>query len=381
MVRMQRVDASTGAYQSDIPASLQASAFPWRSLDTVRRSDLAQLSLLRRAVPRGLAPRGLQEALTSLVGPCELSIRVRRVTTSPPRVDASTVGILFTPADRPDRTRVLAVVLEQALAASLAGRALRRSAPRVVDPAAKPSASLAGASAALLVAAARRRALAPLRVSSAGGGHDALGEIVALDPNPLGVTLTVLLDHDAYVAHVFVPHGVVSPVVEELDAARLATLGDLPIEVPLVGAVLRMSVAELAALMPGDALFPVESTRFELAAPSSDVAFGVEVAADGRLVLAEGPHPLAEEEFVDKEALAQSIGEAPVVVRVEVGSAQMTAREWAQLGVGDVLTLGKRIGEHVTLRVAGVEVARGELVDVRREIGVRIIARSGETVA
>jgi len=44
-----------------------------------------------------------------------------------------------------------------------------------------------------------------------------------------------------------------------------------------------------------------------------------------------------------------------------------------------VVSLGKRIGEHVVLRVAGVEVARGELVDLDGEVGVRIVARSGET--
>ena len=85
--------------------------------------------------------------------------------------------------------------------------------------------------------------------------------------------------------------------------------------------------------------------------------------------------------MIDKDALAQSIGETPVVVRVEVGSAQMSAREWAALGAGDVVALGKRIGDHVVLRVGGVEVARGELVDVEGEIGVRIVARSGGTVA
>lgn len=85
--------------------------------------------------------------------------------------------------------------------------------------------------------------------------------------------------------------------------------------------------------------------------------------------------------MVDRDALAQSIGETPVVVRVEVGSAQMSAREWAQVGAGDMIALGKRIGENVVLRVGGVEVARGELVDLEGEIGVRIVARAGGTVA
>ena len=76
-----------------------------------------------------------------------------------------------------------------------------------------------------------------------------------------------------------------------------------------------------------------------------------------------------------KDALSESMGDVPVVVRVEIGMVQLPAREWAKLSTGDVLTLGKRIGEHVVLRVAGEEVARGELVEVEGEIGVRIVSR------
>ena len=76
-----------------------------------------------------------------------------------------------------------------------------------------------------------------------------------------------------------------------------------------------------------------------------------------------------------KDALSESMSDVPIVVRVEIGTAQMPAREWAKLGTGDVVTLGKRIGEHVVFRIAGEEVARGEHVEVEGEIGVRIVAR------
>jgi flagellar motor switch/type III secretory pathway protein FliN len=64
--------------------------------------------------------------------------------------------------------------------------------------------------------------------------------------------------------------------------------------------------------------------------------------------------------------------EADVVVRVEVGSVTLTAREWAELGPGDVIETGVRLTEPVVLRVAGREVARGELVNVDGELGVKI---------
>jgi type III secretion system YscQ/HrcQ family protein len=248
--------------------------------------------------------------------------------------------------------------------------------------------------AAVLVAAARRSAPATLRVIAAGSAHSVLAEVVAIDAVPVGAAFTALLDHDAYLVHVFAPRTALEPFRDpDLDARSLAALGAMPIEIPLVAAVLECTVTELAALEPGDALLPLTVAKkgagfageLLIAPPESDVAFVADLGEDGRLVLRDGPLPIqpaaAEDAMVDKDALAQSVGETPVVVRVEVGSAQMTAREWSQLGAGDVIGLGKRIGENVVLRVGGAEVARGELVDVEGEIGVRIVARAGGTVA
>jgi flagellar motor switch/type III secretory pathway protein FliN len=77
-------------------------------------------------------------------------------------------------------------------------------------------------------------------------------------------------------------------------------------------------------------------------------------------------------------ALVDAIGDVPVVVRVEVGEAVMSAREWATLGPGDVVGLARRVGEQVVLRIGGVAVARGELVDIEGEVGVRVVARLAE---
>lgn len=68
--------------------------------------------------------------------------------------------------------------------------------------------------------------------------------------------------------------------------------------------------------------------------------------------------------------------DAPVLVRVELGTVEMKAREWAELGPGDVIALGRRVGDPAILRVGGVELARGELVQVEGEYGVRIVART-----
>jgi type III secretion protein Q len=62
-----------------------------------------------------------------------------------------------------------------------------------------------------------------------------------------------------------------------------------------------------------------------------------------------------------------------------VGAVTLSASEWALLGEGDVIALGRRVSEPVLLRIGGAEVARGELVDIEGELGVRIRERSRAT--
>ena len=72
------------------------------------------------------------------------------------------------------------------------------------------------------------------------------------------------------------------------------------------------------------------------------------------------------------ETLTDAALDAPVVVRVELGVASLSARRWAELRPGDVLETGQPLGEAVLLRIAGRAVARGELVDVDGQVGVRV---------
>ena len=74
----------------------------------------------------------------------------------------------------------------------------------------------------------------------------------------------------------------------------------------------------------------------------------------------------------------EAVLEAPLVVRIELGTVSLSARDWAELRPGDVLETAQAIGQNVVLRIAGREVARGELVDVEGELGVRIQALIGE---
>lgn len=62
----------------------------------------------------------------------------------------------------------------------------------------------------------------------------------------------------------------------------------------------------------------------------------------------------------------------PVDLVVEVARVQLTGAQVLQLEPGDVLTLQRPVSSSVELRVGGRLVARGELVDVEGETGVRL---------
>jgi type III secretion system YscQ/HrcQ family protein len=82
----------------------------------------------------------------------------------------------------------------------------------------------------------------------------------------------------------------------------------------------------------------------------------------GRLSQAPEPKPVAPNLAAD----------APLELNVELARFSLTLGELQRTQPGDVLITGRRIGEAVTLRVAGRAIAQGQLVDVEGEIGVRI---------
>jgi type III secretion system YscQ/HrcQ family protein len=65
--------------------------------------------------------------------------------------------------------------------------------------------------------------------------------------------------------------------------------------------------------------------------------------------------------------------DAPIELQVELARFALTLAELQRMQPGDVLATGRRIGEHVTVRMAGRALAEGELVDVEGEVGVRLL--------
>ena len=64
--------------------------------------------------------------------------------------------------------------------------------------------------------------------------------------------------------------------------------------------------------------------------------------------------------------------DVPVELTVEIGRTTMTIRETLEVGPGAIITLDKMTGEPVDLLVNGRRIARGEVVAVDEQFGLRI---------
>lgn len=75
----------------------------------------------------------------------------------------------------------------------------------------------------------------------------------------------------------------------------------------------------------------------------------------------------------DGEDTPQVLRELPVQIVCEIGRVNLTGREVLDLRPGTVLPVGRPLAGPVDLTVGGQVIARGELVDVEGEIGIRVV--------
>jgi flagellar motor switch protein FliN len=75
---------------------------------------------------------------------------------------------------------------------------------------------------------------------------------------------------------------------------------------------------------------------------------------------------------VDGGADLGRLQNVPVELAVEIGRTRMTIGEALALGLGSVVTVGRLAGDPVDLLVNGRVIARGEVVAIEEELGLRI---------
>jgi type III secretion protein Q len=164
-----------------------------------------------------------------------------------------------------------------------------------------------------------------------------------------------------------------------------ALLG-LPVQLCAHAATLRLTPRELAALEPGDVVVP---DRTRLARGEHGFYGGASLHALGQRggaaarcwieqralrieAIEHGEHAMNDE--TDPEALVK---DAPIELCVELARFTVRLEEVLGLRVGEVWSTGCAIGERVVLTANGRAIARGELVDIDGDIGVRILEKHG----
>lgn len=370
--------------------------FPFASLETLTRAGVASAARLRRVARDYVDVGAIESALSELVHERVVLTTRRHAKLASPRGTDDAIGVLLALPGESVKSRRVLLDVDGALGAVVVARALRQKAPRAVDASRAPSPALSGALAAVVVAALRRaHADVVPRVIAAGPGAALASDLLLAEREVTTAWLSVRVGDDAFEARLHVPDAhAPAPRAEAFTQANLMAFGDAPIALPLVLATTLASPADLAALAPGDAFMPPAldlvvrddaiTCDVALVAPASERGLGATLAEGGRLVvrgLLES-HPWIQERAMPSEpavtaTMLEGLEDAPVLVRIELGTVEMKAREWAELAPGDVVTLGRRVGDPAVLRVGGVELARGELVQVDGDYGVRIVSRSG----
>ncbi len=370
--------------------------FPFASLEGHSRKEVAVLTRLKLVARDLVRLDDVATALSDLMDE-RVSARIRQVRSgSVARVGDETIGVLLSiPGERSSSRRVL-VEMEGALAVALTARALRQHVPKVIDGKAPHPPAFVGAVAAVLLTALRRtHAGAPLTVLEAGPGSALAQKLSSTEHSVMTAWLTVLVGDEAFDARVSIPNAAAITVVPRaFTPADLRAMGDARLALPLVVATTVASRVDLDALARGDAFVPAnvvialhESGALRgpvsLVAPCGEEGLAADLAEGGQLVIREGLRSHLWEHDVSLENrhaaasnTAVALEDAPVVVRVELGTVEMRARDWAALGPGDIVAIGRKLGDPAILRVGGVELARGDLVHIEGELAVRIVSRT-----
>ncbi|MGA2449529.1 MAG: FliM/FliN family flagellar motor switch protein [Polyangiaceae bacterium] len=369
----------------------QVRPFPWSSLEALTRAEATAWNHLLLWIAARARLEDLERAFASLLGVrCE--VIPRGVRCGDARDTATTgFGVLIEAAECDDGKVRILLDIEPALAAHAVALATQRDAGTVVLRA-QPSARIAGAFAAVLATALRRVHTDKfLRVAGTGASPDLAEAMASGDASYTIARITVLLGDAAYDARVVAPEAVLAwapnPPWSRDDLARL---GPVPISVPIVAWSALWSAAHWVETRPDDALvlsdWPLRRVSGHwcggpvwLASPFAELGVRARFDEAGALVLGReldvlyaSTDPMSEKE---DNAIVTTVGDALVSLRVELANAVMPARDWAALAPGAIVRLGHRIGEPVILRVGGVPVARGDLIDIGGEVGVRIIER------
>jgi flagellar motor switch/type III secretory pathway protein FliN len=351
-------------------ARTSAPSYPWETLEVV---PLATVRAIRALGPRALELAGLCAGLGQVLARDTEAVFKRFCDPAPIR--AVPWGLHFS---LEDGSLGLFVEIEPALADGIVAGLLRQvpgvaGAEVLRDPTVRGFLGRVGVE-------AGRNSNPPVELRF----HSA--PLAAAATSSVGVSVTLLLDGKPYAVRAVLSR--LGAEQQPVPGAELRQLGTIALALPLLGGVCLAQREELTALALGDVLVPgagcwlttelggslalcsdntTRAVFFEIVGERSAKLVGVE-----DLPVVEDTVMSENSETEVERSVAEAVLDAPVVVRIEVASVSMTAAAFANLRPGAVVETEQRIGQLATLRVAGREVATGELVNVDGQLGVRI---------
>ncbi|HUJ23027.1 MAG TPA: FliM/FliN family flagellar motor switch protein [Bryobacteraceae bacterium] len=76
---------------------------------------------------------------------------------------------------------------------------------------------------------------------------------------------------------------------------------------------------------------------------------------------------------------AAAFADVPMEIEIELDRRKMRLREILELDAGSIISMTKSAGDYLDIYVAGAAVARGEVVVLEKNIGVRITTFESRT--
>jgi type III secretion system YscQ/HrcQ family protein len=351
----------------------EARPFPFAELPRVSRAQVEAGRRLLALLPLAPGP-DWAEACRALGGPVEITlIGVSVLSASELMAEARGTQVRLDAGG----ARQALLVLDPALAPRLARRALGTDA-RPELPAPRPlTLAEEGAIEFLVGAMVQRGSICVRGVVKAGeralpiGAEAWVWVLAARIETPVGGGWARLY------APASVRHAAPVTSAEHVDPAEQARLERARVEVRIEVGHAPLTVAELEALGPGDIVRLDEpALRGQLARLRiGRGGFGAHL--DGEALVIEEPfrRETRMSDPRERSDVGELVRELPVEVACELGRVTMSGRELLDLRPGAVVPVGRPLAGPVDLTVGGRVVARGELVDIEGEVGVRVTQR------
>lgn len=167
------------------------------------------------------------------------------------------------------------------------------------------------------------------------------------------------------------------PVSSTWSAQRLSRLKGLQLKLPIVVGHFTLPIGDLASLGVDDIIVIPHGPR-NMAKHQARLVSGTgwfPVVVENTQVLIEAPYEagamnMDEAKSINQTTLAERL---PVELVIELGRLHLTGAQVLNLAPGDVLTLDQPIAASIDIRAGNRLIARGELVDVDSETGIRLI--------